>query len=136
MRADPRLKERARQMRREPTEPEKRLWRHLSNSQLGGFKFRRQAAIPPFVADFFCPSKGLIVEVDGDTHSPEADARRDAGLSARGFPTVRFTNDDVMANMDGVLTTILQTLERLPDRRWGVSDSPTPTPPLKGRGYS
>jgi very-short-patch-repair endonuclease len=134
MRADPTLRERARQMRREPTEPEKRLWRHLSNAQLGGFKFRRQAAIPPFIADFFCPAKGLIVEVDGDTHMPEADARRDAVLAGRGFPTLRFTNGDVMANMDGVLITILQTLEGLPDRRWRESDFPTPTPPLKGRG--
>jgi len=121
-------------MRREPTEPEKRLWRHLSNSQLGGFKFRRQAAIPPFIVDFFCPAKGLIVEVDGETHVSEADARRDALLLARGFPTIRFTNDDVMANMDGVLTVILRTLSGIPDRQWGVPDSPTPTPPLNGRG--
>ena len=134
MRADPTLRERAKQMRREPTEPEKRLWRHLSNSQLGGFKFRRQAALPPFIADFFCPAKGLIVEVDGDTHLPEADVRRDAVLATRGFPTLRFTNGDVMANMDGVLITILQTLENLPDRQWGSADFPTPTPPLKGRG--
>ncbi len=137
-------------MRREPTEPEKRLWRHLSNSQLGGFKFRRQAAIPPFIADFFCPAKGLIVEVDGDTHLPESDTRRDALLLARGFPTIRFTNGDVMSNMDGVLTAILQALEGLPDRQRGGPDSPTPThrsrpwvrpgdepaaPILKGRGF-
>ncbi len=117
-------------MRREPTEPEKRLWRQLSNSQLGGFKFRRQAAIPPFIVDFFCPAKGLIVEVDGETHFVAADARRDAALSHRGFTTIRFTNADVMSNIDGVLTLILGRLEALPDR-W---PSPTPTPPLKGRG--
>ena len=121
-------------MRREPTEPERRLWRHLSGSQLGGFKFRRQAAIPPFVADFFCPAKGLIVEVDGETHIAEADARRDAMLAARGFPTIRFSNRDVMSNVDDVLTVIRQTLEDLPDRCWGASTYPTPTPPLKGRG--
>jgi len=121
-------------MRREPTEPEKWLWRCLSNAQLGGFKFRRQAAISPFIADFFCPSKGLIVEVDGDTHLPEPDARRDALLRARGFSTIRFTNHEVMRNMDGVLTVILQTLLTMPDRRWGDPDAPTPTPPLKGRG--
>jgi very-short-patch-repair endonuclease len=121
-------------MRREPTEPEKRLWRHLSNSQLGGFKFRRQAAIPPFIVDFFCPAKGLIVEIDGETHVAEADARRDVFMAARGFRTMRFTNDEVMTNMDGVLTAILRKLESIPDRRWGDHDSPTPTPPLKGRG--
>ena len=136
MRADPTLRERAKQMRREPTEPEKRLWRHLSNSQLGGFKFRRQAALPPFIADFFCPAKGLIVEVDGDTHLPEADVRRDAVLATRGFPTLRFTNGDVMANMDGVLITILQTLENLPDRQWGSADSPTPNPSPEGEGLT
>ena len=64
----------------------------------------------------------------------EADARRDAVLRARGFPTIRFTNDDVMVNMDGVLTVILRTLEAIPDRQWVVPDSPTPPPPLKGRG--
>jgi very-short-patch-repair endonuclease len=121
-------------MRREPTEPERRLWRHLSSSQLGGFKFRRQAAIPPFIVDFFCPAKGLIVEVDGDTHIAETDAKRDWVMGAKGLPTIRFSNQDVMTNMDGVLTIILETLERLPDRRWGSPDSPTPTPPLKGRG--
>ena len=134
MRAEPKLRERARQMRREPTEPEKRLWRHLSNSQLGGFKFRRQAAIPPFIVDFFCPAKGLIVEVDGDTHVSESDAARDRLLDARGFRTIRFTNLEVMTNMDGVLTIILRTLEDTPDRWSGAPDSPTPTPPLKGRG--
>ena len=134
MRAEPELRKHARQMRRAPTEPEKRLWRHLSNSQLGGFKFRRQAAITPFVADCFCPAKGLIVEVDGETHDADADAKRDATLVRRGFPTIRFTNQDVMTNMDGVLITILQTLDALPDRRWGAPDTPTPPPPLKGRG--
>lgn len=127
MRAEPKLRERARQMRREPTEPEKRLWRHLSNSQLDGFKFRRQAAIPPFIVDVFCPAKGLVVEIDGETHVSEADARRDKLLAGRGFPTIRFTNDDVTSNMDGVLTFILQTLEAIPDRQWEVHASPTPT---------
>jgi very-short-patch-repair endonuclease len=114
-------------MRREPTEPEKRLWRHRSNSQLGGFKFRRQAAIPPFIVDFFCPAKGLIVEVDGETHFEAADVRRDAALTCRGFTTIRFTNADVMSNIDGVLTAILQELEYLPDRWSGSPVSPTPT---------
>jgi very-short-patch-repair endonuclease len=101
---------------------------------LGGFKFRRQEVLEPFIVDFFCPSKGLIVEIDGETHVAEEDARRDVFLARRGFTTIRFTNGDVMTNMDGVLTAILQTLESLPDRWAGGPDSPTPTPPLKGRG--
>ncbi|HEX2762616.1 MAG TPA: endonuclease domain-containing protein [Allosphingosinicella sp.] len=121
-------------MRREPTEPEKRLWRNLSNRQLGGFKFPRQATIDPFIVDFLCPAKALVVEVDGHTHAAQADARRDAFLCRRGYTTIRYTNGDVMAIMDGVLTVILQTLEKLPDRWDGAPDSPTPTPPLKGRG--
>ena len=120
LRAEPRLRKFARQMRREPTEPEIWLWRHLSNSQLGGFKFRRQAAIAPFIVDFFCPSKGLIVEVDGDTHVADSDARRDSALTARGFATIRFTNGEVRDNMDGVLITILTRLRELPDR-WPTS---------------
>jgi very-short-patch-repair endonuclease len=121
-------------MRREPTEWEKRLWRHLSNSQLEGFKFRRQTAIPPFAADFFCPAKSLIVEVDGETHVAEEDARRDARLAKQGFTTIRFTNDDVRDNMDGVLTAILERLRELPDRWPGSPAVPTPIPPPKGRG--
>jgi very-short-patch-repair endonuclease len=123
-------------MRREPTEPEKRLWRHLSNSQLGGFKFRRQAVVEPFITDFLCPSKALIVEVDGITHDQEDDARRDAALRERGYTTIRFTNEDVMSNMEGVLTITLESLESLPDRWGGSRHSPTPTPPLKGRGFT
>ncbi len=130
------LLERARQMRRQPTEPEKLLWRHLSNSQLAGYKFRRQATIEPFIADFVCPAKALIVEVDGETHRTEADARRDAVLASRGFTTIRFTNDDVMSNMDGVLTTILAAVERLPDRVWTSHAWPPPTPPPEGGGGS
>ena len=123
-------------MRSEPTGPEKWLWRHLSHSQLGGFKFRRQAAIPPFIVDFFCPAKGLIVEVDGDTHVAAADARRDAIMVERGFTTIRFTNADVIDNIDGVLIALLERLNNLPDRWPGSSAGPTPSPPLKGSGDS
>ena len=121
-------------MRREPTEPEKRLWRHLSNSQLAGFKFRRQATVETFIADFLCPAKALVVELDGVTHTSEADAKRDTLLARRGFTTIRFTNDEVMTNMEGVLTAILQTLERLPDRWPGSPDTPTPSPSPEGEG--
>ena len=120
----------ARQMRHEPTEPEKHLWRNLSNSQLGGFKFRRQTVIGPYICDFSCSSNGLIVEVDGDTHDPAADAVRDAALQQQGYSVLRFTNNDVMRNIDGVLQVILEHAQQLPQRRY----TPTPTPPLEGRG--
>ena len=123
------LLDRARDMRNNPTEFEKRLWRHLSGTQIG-YKFRRQHVIPPYIVDFFCPGKGLVVEVDGETHVTERDVRRDACLAALGFRTIRVTNDEVRDNMDGVLSSILGALRQMPERWTG----PTPTPPLKGRG--
>ena len=119
---------RAREMRRNPTEPEKRLWRHLSASQLGGHKFRRQTVIDHYIADFFCPLKRLIVEVDGDTHDAEADFKRDGRLRNKGYRTVRFGNLDVMGNMDGVLENLLRILEETPDRWAGRQASTTPNP--------
>ena len=128
------LGERARTLRNNPTDPETFLWRHLSRSQLGGYKFRRQHVIEPYIVDFFCPLKGLIVEADGETHEPVADARRDAYLLRRGFLTLRFTNADIRTNMDGVLTTILEALNTLPDR-WAASPGvPHPHPSPQGKG--
>ena len=118
-------------MRREPTEPEKLLWRHLSNSQLNGLKFRRQTVIGTYICDFCCPRIGLIVEIDGDTHVEEdRDRLRSQDLQEMGYFVIRFTNVDVMRNMDGVLTRIVQIAAILPERRY----TPTPTPPLEGRG--
>jgi very-short-patch-repair endonuclease len=117
-------------MRNEPSEPEKRLWRHLSNGNLAGYKFRRQTVIGRYICDFSCSSNGLIVEVDGDTHDPATDALRDAALFREGYTVLRFTNADVMHNMEGVLETILMRARQLPQRRY----APTPTPPLEGRG--
>jgi very-short-patch-repair endonuclease len=127
------LGERAHAMRRDPTEPEKRLWRHLSNSQLGGFKVRRQAVIAPFIVDFLCPAKALVVEVDGDTHEVEADWRRDAILESKGYRVLRFGNADVMGNMEGLLVTILAALNDAPDR-W-PNGRPHPTPSPSGEGF-
>jgi very-short-patch-repair endonuclease len=120
-------------MRHQPTQPELQLWRHLSNRQLGGFKFRRQAVIGPFIADFLCPRKALIVEVDGETHTGAArDVRRDAALASMGFRVLRVTDDDVFGNMDGVLLTILNALRAAPDP-W---DNPHPNPSPEGEGLS
>lgn len=117
-------------MRNDPTPAEKHLWRHLSRSQLGGFKFRRQSVIGSFIVDFFCPAKGLIIEVDGDTHDRQLDASRDAALAGKGFQTLRFTNRDVACDMEAVLTAILAKLLAMPDR-W-----PHPNPPPEGEGLA
>ena len=125
---------RAREMRCNPTEPEKRLWRHLSGSQLRGHKFRRQAVIDYYIADFFCPLKKLIVEVDGDTHDVKADYKRDDRLRNRGYRTVRFTNLDVMRNMEGVLMALVDALEETPDRWKARQASTTPNPSSEEEG--
>jgi very-short-patch-repair endonuclease len=124
------LHRRAAEMRRNPTEPEKRLWRNLSNGQLDGHKFRRQSVIGSFIADFLCPQKALIVEVDGDTHDEGKDRLRDDILAKHGFRVVRVTNDDVMTDMDGVLQHILLVLNETP-KRW---NSPHPNPSPEGEG--
>ncbi|MFE8583262.1 endonuclease domain-containing protein [Sphingomonas sp. NCPPB 2930] len=127
-----RLSSHARHMRREPTEPEKRLWAHLSRSQLGGFKFRRQAVVGTYIADFLCPATGLIVEVDGDTHADaRRDNRRDAALAELGFRVVRIGNTDVMHNIEGVLAHLLGTLQAMPARR-----TPHPNPSPEGEGLT
>lgn len=116
----------ARTMRNQSTPAEVRLWTVLSRSQLGGYKFRRQAAIGTAIADFLCPQKGLIVEVDGDTHvDPAADARRTARLEAQGYRVVRGTNLDVISNLEGVQLHLLNVLEAMRDRR---APQPQPLP--------
>ena len=120
------LQNRARQMRNNPTEPEKRLWRALSNGQLDGFKFRRQQVIGWFIADFLCASAKLIVEVDGDTHNQDSDRKRDAALAEMGYRVIHVANHDVMANMDGALRFIAETLRQI--------DGPHPNPSPEGEG--
>jgi len=128
------LLQRAAAMRRNPTEPERRMWMGLRDSRLAGAKFRRQAVIGQRIVDFFCPAKGLAVEIDGDTHDPERDRERDrALLEHTGFRTLRFTNREVVHEWDGVLQTLLSVIEDLPDRWSGSATTPQP-PPLKRRG--
>jgi very-short-patch-repair endonuclease/succinate dehydrogenase flavin-adding protein (antitoxin of CptAB toxin-antitoxin module) len=128
-RIDPRLGGFAREMRNEPVEAEARLWGRLRASQLGGFKFRRQAVVEPYIADFLCPAVGLMVELDGPTHDAEADVRRDKAMTTKGFAVLRFWNDEIYRNLDGVLVTILAAAEARP-ARWAA----ILTPPLKRRG--
>jgi very-short-patch-repair endonuclease len=88
-------------MRRAPTEPERRLWQALRAGQTG-LKFRRQAAVEQRILDFLCPAKGLAIEIDGITHDARVDERRDAALLRdHGLTTLRFTNEEVMGNLEG-----------------------------------
>jgi very-short-patch-repair endonuclease len=102
----------ARQLRRDQTDAEQRLWAKLRDRQLGGVKFRRQHPIGPFVADFCCPQRKLVVELDGGQHSEEvaADEKRSRFLEAQGYRVLRFWNHDVLGNTDGVLERIAEAL--------------------------
>ncbi len=104
----------ARRLRKNPTDAESRLWRHLRQKQLGGYRFRRQVPLGPYVADFVCQSEKLVVEVDGGQHADrtEDDARRSRWLITNGYRVLRFWNNDVLGNTEGVLETILRALEQ------------------------
>jgi very-short-patch-repair endonuclease len=119
----------ARQLRRNKTDAERELWSRLRELKQMGFKFRQQAPIDRFIIDFVCLSKRLIIEVDGATHSTSEEQSRDGKrqqyLERQGFRVVRFSNEDVFNNLDGVMDTIVHELT-----------TPTPTPPRKGEGLS
>lgn len=101
----------ARTLRRASTDAEKRLWRYLRDRQVAGFKFRRQVPIGPYVVDFVCLEARLIVEVDGGQHAvPGIDAVRTAYLKSEAFRVIRFWNNDVLANVEGVIRSIEQAL--------------------------
>jgi len=102
----------ARQLRKEPTPAESRLWASLRGSQLHGVKFRRQHAIGPYVADFCCPKYKLIVELDGSQHLDQQndDAQRTEYLEAQGYKIIRFWNEQAMNNIEDVLSKITTAL--------------------------
>ena len=101
--------DRVRQMRRSPTEAERLIWNAIRGRRLGGLKFRRQVWIGTYIVDFLCAEAKLIVEIDGARHADNAvyDMGRDASLAEAGYRTLRFWNNEVTGNLDGVLETIL-----------------------------
>jgi very-short-patch-repair endonuclease len=105
---NPKLLQHAREMRRQPTEPERRLWQRLRGKRLGGYKFRRQQPLGAYIVDFYCHEARLIVEVDGDSHAfQEAyDGERTTWLEGEGNKVIRFWNVEVMQNLEGVLQVI------------------------------
>ena len=111
----------ARSLRNQPTVAEKRLWHFLRAEKLRGHKFRRQVALGPYVVDFVCLERRLVVEVDGGQHTQDDhiayDARRDRWLRAEGYCVMRVSTTDVYGNLDGVLDTIWAALQELPSAR-------------------
>jgi very-short-patch-repair endonuclease len=100
-------------LRAAQTDAERKLWFALRDRRLGGFKFVRQEAIGPFIADFVCRDRRLIVEVDGGQHvDSEKDVVRTAYLERENYRVMRFWNNDVLTNREGVLLTILEALNR------------------------
>ncbi len=100
----------ARNLRNNSTDAERKLWCLLRNRQLGGFRFRRQQPIGPYIVDFFCPTAKLIVELDGSQHGEEENLLRDEArtkwLQSRGYRVVRFVNADVLRNPEIVADAI------------------------------
>ena len=103
-------RETARKLRLDQTEAEARLWRHLRHWPMQGTHFRRQVPIGPYVVDFACMAARLVVELDGSQHGIDENIARDAGrtgwLEAAGYRVIRFWNNDLINNMDGVLESI------------------------------
>lgn len=110
-----RLKLRARLFRKESTHAERVLWGHLRARRLKGYKFRRQQAIDRFIADFYCFQAKLIVEIDGPIHNKQKDrdAARQERLELLGYTVIRFSNQQVLENLDLVLSKIGETIESL-----------------------
>ena len=98
----------ARKMRKEPTDAERLLWRRLRGRALGRLHFRRQTPIGPYIADFCCKSPRIVIELDGGQHADAADAFRDAWLAERDYKVLRFWNNEVLSNIEGVLEAILR----------------------------
>jgi very-short-patch-repair endonuclease len=109
------LQERAKELRREQTPTEQRLWAKLRSKQLLGFKFRRQHPIGRFVVDFCCARNKLVIEIDGGSHAAqvEYDDSRTAYLEERGYTVICFTNEQVQRQFDAVLDEIARVLNNL-----------------------
>ena len=106
------LKTLARNLRKNHTDAEKLLWNHLRSRQMAGCKFRRQLAIEPYIVDFVCLSRKLIIELDGSQHveATDYDKTRTEFLATEGFRILRFWNNEVFEETEAVLQTIFEEL--------------------------
>ena len=101
----------ATELRQNTTDAERRLWAVLRDRRLQGYKFRRQHPIGRFIVDFACTKHRLVIEADGGQHDENpSDARRTAWLESQGWRVIRFWNNDMLANTEGVMNTVLEAL--------------------------
>lgn len=122
------IKSNARDLRRNLTSQERKLWRYLRSRRFGDFKFRRQHPVGSYILDFACCSARVVVELDGGQHDLAVayDSRRTSWLESQGWTVLRFWNNEIDCNEEAVLEIILQELNRL---------SPHPNPlPERARG--
>jgi very-short-patch-repair endonuclease len=112
------------------TEAEIKLWSYIRNKQINGLQFYRQKPLGKYIVDFYCPSAGVVIEVDGGQHysSPgmEKDAERDNYLKAQGLTTLRYSDIDVLTNIEGTIENLIEYLSSQ------ASKSPFNPPFLKG----
>ncbi len=115
---------RARALRNDATDAERRLWQAISAPKVAGVRFNRQVPVGPFICDFVARSIRLIIEMDGRQHNAEVDAERTRYLEAQGYRVIRFWNNDVLGNIEGVAADI----ERV------IADIPSPDPSRQREG--
>ncbi len=128
------LQERARFMRKNPTDAERRLWAMLRDRRMPAFKFKRQFVIDPYIVDFVCLECRLIIEADGSQHAESVhDQRRDGFLAREGFSVLRFWNNDVTQNPAGVLDAIYVALAT---PHPPIASQWVPPSPARGEGLS
>jgi very-short-patch-repair endonuclease len=107
-------------LRKNLSKAEAIMWNHLSRRQMSGYKFRRQHSVDQYVLDFYCPELKLAIEIDGDSHfmpgAQEQDKTRQEHIEAFGIRFLRFTNEDVCKNVDGVCQTVYNAVDELMKR--------------------
>ena len=122
------LRDRARHMRANPTKAESRLWRMLRDRRLPSLKFRRQHVIAPYIVDFACLERAIVIEADGGQHADSrSDVGRDRYLKRRGLTVLRFWNNEIMSNPAGIFDAIEAALHT-PHPSAALRLPPSPVP--------
>ena len=126
--------ERAKTLRQSRTDAEGLLWHYLRRKQLDGYKFRRQQPIGPYIVDFACMSRKLVIELDGGQHAErhDYDEKRDDYLRGKGYRILRFWNNEVFQNCMDVLEAVYQALVGPPPHQPSPAGSASATPPQGG----